>query len=589
MRRLIRRSMGLMSGTHVSRYGMLAFSTPADDLFHIMEVEPAPQVRGAIPATPQTGTAHTDSAPTTSLHRPFPVEMLESTAGLRDRFATLVRDVITCAQLPDSSDGSRSSLQEVATAKRNVARMSDYYGRELFRASRAELRHGAGGTTIKTFETLEWQQAFIASSTSMAELRERMALLRERSAPLSTSGAECVVCTSTETATARGGAAIVAATTIFIELPSEERAGVRLDSPQSPVAVFASVLRDCGADGGVPEAIWSLGFTACALQQAPSAFVGSLWNRYLAAARVTGRLSANVVDAALANPARDKDFELLLRIYADFASPTGPSSSRPQVPLAVHNKVLRAVTGMRHDGGIRAAVVRTLRDTLTASTLAAAPWPEVADLLDGLDLSSAIGVLRYISQGQQERVPFAVWMRVFRRLCQLHKVSEAESMYAFFRTKFVLAPRQRNAVVTALLRMHCTASPPNFAAAAHLFTCDIAQAPVSAVDRATREAAVKPNAVHYRLLIAAADSADAAHALWIEALADGIVPNASFYRALAEATSQFATRSLQSRLPDFLPSAFDAGLSMPGDADAHRARAEALTAMGKRVVDGSGN
>jgi hypothetical protein len=445
-------------------------------------------------------------------------------------------------------------------------------------------------------DTVEWEAAYLLTATTMAELRQRMGRLRSRAEVVAQHNA----LGEAEVLNARGAAATLAATQIFGHAPENVRAAIRVDDADSPVAVFAACLRDVGVDRCAAD-LWAAGFMAAAVQNVDGAFFDKLVKQFLDRHAVATGAEANgtaaiepidtaVMDAALCWPAQRGDIPRLLTLHAAYVTSLQSSARSAQrakaFPLPIYARLIRAAEGTKHDGGLRAAVVEGMRRGLTPRDFENCTWRDIAQILSGLDISSGIGLVRFFSQGREDKVPYPVWLHILRRLCREHHHAESEAMFTFLRARFEQSSNQRDVAVNLLLRMHCTTRPrPNFGAAVHLFATQVVETPKSLRVPGTLEAEVKPTALHYRWLIRAADSAEAANALWTEALADGIAVDEPLYRALFDQSSRRALSALSRNVPDLLPSEFDELLSIPGNVDAHAARERAMAQLGKRLPE----
>lgn len=249
-------------------------------------------------------------------------------------------------------------------------------------------------------------------------------------------------------------------------------------------------------------------------------------------------------------------------------------------------------------------------------------------------------------------VPFFIWASLLRRCARDHLIEEAEALFRFIRVSCsCISGEEKKELVSIMIRMYATLSPPDASDALHLFVEHILRddqlaasfvnwkrnAPTGTPsnNRSTRKekcsisnegvcegrqdeekgenaskqeeeghptsntAKEKERSTHhssaaddtlYSLLIRSADSRNASMMYFLEACADGMTLSVELFESLFGSHShQTSLRSLQKRLPhDYTSSKLDSLIRIPTNIDAHLRREEAQREAGQPVVDSTG-
>lgn len=249
-------------------------------------------------------------------------------------------------------------------------------------------------------------------------------------------------------------------------------------------------------------------------------------------------------------------------------------------------KLMASTNTIKMDGGMRDLVVRDVKRLIDPAVLTGASWGVINDVLCGLTMPSAMQLVKLCSSTHSDgdgAVPFMIWASLLRRCAREHHLDQAESLFAFIRTRFTVTTMEKRELVEIMMRMYATLSPPDFPSTMHVFMDHVLRTPPS-------EPAVEPDAALYTLLIRAGDSRNAAMMTFLEACAAGAAVNAETFEALLASNPYGTVAELSRRLPyDYHSSKLDAQLRVPANVDAHLRRAEAQKARGKPNYDSTGD
>lgn len=362
-----------------------------------------------------------------------------------------------------------------------------------------------------------------------------------------------------------------------------------------------------------------------------------------------------------------------------------PLLLQEQVCLRLFAKLMACTKyANNEDGGLREVVVNDLQRHVSPEVLCSAPWEVINDLLIGLHVPSAMHLVKVRSEsilehptqasakdrnasshpataaetkvdgGKQEgdqvsackdqkqrekrqqdpgEVPFFIWASLLRRCARDHLIDEAEALFSFIQAcRASISAKEKKELVTIMVRMYATLSPPDTSDALHVFLEHILRGErvASTAEDKKRNAAGGPmntgaqetitqeedekasSTAHpspastpphqggsssaeadeslYSLLIRSADSRNASMMYFLEACAEGISLSEEVFDSLFGSYSyQSSLRSLQKRLPhDYTASKFDTLLRIPTNIDAHLRREEAQREAGQPVVDSTG-
>jgi hypothetical protein len=299
---------------------------------------------------------------------------------------------------------------------------------------------------------------------------------------------------------------------------------------------------------------------------------------------------------------------------ASLSSESQPSEQqvRQQVcELALCARVIRTASFGAFDGGVLQQFVQHVRENVSLDALCRADWPVLRDLMSGLSSSSAMSLVELISkrlaeEGEQEEgnergnsdssspssssssssssAPLNLWMSLLSNSARSKHVAEAEALFAAIRGQFELSLDERSRAVGIMMNMYASLSPPDFNTLCCFFFEQVVNTP-------SGEARIVPSEQHYRFLLRAADSPNAAAMIYDEMLAMGIPPTVETFEALLRTANPTAgpIKALSKMLPgDYEASPLDAQLKVPADRDAHLRREEALLSRNRPVIDSTG-
>lgn len=291
--------------------------------------------------------------------------------------------------------------------------------------------------------------------------------------------------------------------------------------------------------------------------------------------------------AMLSWAANAKDMEKAMKLY-HVAKVHGVQDLVREGALDASNlcrlavKVIAAARNTQFDGGIRKMMVNEIHSIVPASTLlAGVSWGVLNDLLVGLSFSSALTMVKVASErrGGDEHVPFYIWAALLRAAAKKRCIAEAEQLFLFLRKRFSLTAQDKSELLDVMLRMHAPRKHPDFVSALSLFMEHVVNTPDD-------EPRIDATAEHYKLLIRAAESRNAAAMMFLEGCSKGMPHDSDTFSSLFARNPSSSLSSLSQKLPrEYSSSDLDSHLKIPADSDAHARREEALQFRGKQLVD----
>jgi hypothetical protein len=291
--------------------------------------------------------------------------------------------------------------------------------------------------------------------------------------------------------------------------------------------------------------------------------------------------------AMLSWAANAKDMERAMKVYhiakvhgVQDLIQDGQLNAVALCQLAV--KVVASARKTQFDGGIRKKMVAEIQAVAPAQVLLQdVSWGALNDLLVGLSFSSALTLVKLASErrGGDANVPFYVWAALLRIAAKSRNIAEAEQLFLFLRKRFTLSADDKGELLDVMMRMHASHPPPDFVSALSLFMDHVVSTPDG-------EPSLAITAEHYKLLIRAADSRNAAALMFLEGCARGLPHDAEAFSSLFSRNPGSSISALSRKLPrDYSSSALDSQIKIPADSDAHVRREEALRFRGKPNVD----
>lgn len=283
-----------------------------------------------------------------------------------------------------------------------------------------------------------------------------------------------------------------------------------------------------------------------------------------------------------------RDMERAMKVYhtakvygvQDLVREDGQIDTVSLCRLAV--KVVASARKTQFDGGIRKMMVNEIQAVVPAQVLLHdVSWGVLNDLLVGLSFPSALTLVKLASErrGGDDNVPIYIWVALLRIAAKGRNIAEAEQLFLFLRKRFVLSPKDKGELLDVMMRMHASHHRPDFVSALSLFMDHVVSTPEG-------EPSIPITAEHYKLLIRAADSRNAAALMFLEGCAHGVPHDAESFSSLFSRNPGSSVSALSRKLPrDYSSSSLDSHLKIPSNADAHVRRDEALSFRGKPSVD----
>lgn len=202
---------------------------------------------------------------------------------------------------------------------------------------------------------------------------------------------------------------------------------------------------------------------------------------------------------------------------------SGPTLLQQHVHIRLLSKLLASTKFANDkDGGLRALVISNVRRDISPSVLLQSPWEVINDLLIGLNVASAMHLVKtragvtqcvpssssssfeslssgresttrstkgiktqrlqcdeeeekdhtldFHRQKEMEDVPFFIWAALLRRCARDHMVDEAEALFSFLRACGAsISSNERKELASIMVRMYATFSPPDSSDALHCF------------------------------------------------------------------------------------------------------------------------
>lgn len=293
------------------------------------------------------------------------------------------------------------------------------------------------------------------------------------------------------------------------------------------------------------------------------------------------------MNAMLSWASHAKDMERAMKLYHvskthGVAGLVHNGALDPALLCRLAVKVIASARNNSFDGGIKERMVKEVRSLVPSETLLGnTDWGVLNDLIAGLSFSAALTLVKLASQhrGGDESVPFFIWVGLLRKAAMKRCVAEAEQLFLFIRKRYRTSSEEKGELVEVMMRMHASQRPPDFTSALSIFIDHVASSPEG-------EPTVAASPVHYKLLIQAADSRNAAAMIFLEGCAKGVPHENSTFSSLFSQNPSSSMSSLSRKLPrDYSSSSLDSQLRIPADSDAHVRREEALRYRGKAPVD----
>ena len=330
------------------------------------------------------------------------------------------------------------------------------------------------------------------------------------------------------------------------------------------------------ATGEVDTQLWSDLFLCLSVAKVSPTMFDSWWDVATGDEQLLVALPISLFQNAINWCSERSDVERALKVWSQLQRKIVADGDN--VPITVYGALMAVAEELQHDGGFKQSVLDHIKKKIDAGTLEKLTWRDIAPFLKTLSVDAALSVVQHYSKGQDADVPFAVWMLLLRRLCGERRIAEAEALFHFLASHSI-ASRQKNAMVTEMMRMYANLRPPDADSVINLFVDHIAEPAEGAPH-------IAPNAVHYDLLLRVSDSTAMTTSIFLEASAEGVSLPDSSYEAMFRAGGSDVKR-LERTLPEDRyerASDIDQFIKVPADADPHAARDRAQEARGKEAA-----
>jgi len=210
-------------------------------------------------------------------------------------------------------------------------------------------------------------------------------------------------------------------------------------------------------------------------------------------------------------------------VAASFRAEHDAPLLQQHIQLRLLSKLLAATKfANNEDGGLRELTVADIKRYISPSVLLQSPWEVINDLLIGLNVGSAMHLVktragmthpvpssssfsssplpssestattvtqeeknnRLQREGEEasehavllphqtefDDVPFFIWASLLRRCARDHMIDEAEALFSFLRACCTsISPEEKKELASIMIRMYATFSPPDSADALHYF------------------------------------------------------------------------------------------------------------------------
>lgn len=300
-------------------------------------------------------------------------------------------------------------------------------------------------------------------------------------------------------------------------------------------------------------------------------------------------LPFRVVHGIVTYTSQAQDIERTMNLYhrckehgIQFNSEAGEGAVQGEV-LKLLVKVGSCVRRTDMDGGIKHMMLAEIKASVPRDVIYLhASWGVLHDLMALLGFDSAVKLIKQAAgqRGGDGSVPFFMWASLLRMAAKRYLIDETENLFHFIRKRFQLTSLQKSELVEVVMRMYASASPaPDFASATALFLEHV-------VDHPAGEPPIAVSGEHYKLLLRASDSRNAAAMVFLESCASGISIDEDAFASLYAKNPQSSLSALSKKLPhEYGASQLDATIRIPADVDAHARREEALLARKKPCFD----